>query len=106
MIWIGTGGVPICSKERSTIGGIKELAKLGLNAMERIIESMDRAEVMKADAVAVHMGFLGKLSQQESNELMKERVADVIEKMHKQGIHKVKLGPETMVKKGQWGSFE
>ena len=157
MIWIGTGGVPISSKERSTIGGIKELAKLGLNAMEvefvrgvkmseyvakevgqiaeahkirlsvhapyyinllsperdlvkksieRIIESMDRAEVMKADAVAVHMGFLGKLSQQESNELMKERVADVIEKMHKQGIHNVKLGPETMVKKGQWGSFE
>ena len=157
MIYVGSGGVPTSSKERSTIGGIKEIAKLKLDAMEvefvrgvkmsesmakevgqtaeenkirlsvhapyyinllspdkelvkksneRVIDSLDRAEIMKADAVAVHMGFLGKLSAKEANEIMKERVADLIELMKKQGITKVKLGPETMVKKGQWGSFE
>jgi deoxyribonuclease-4 len=33
-IYLGPGGVPIVSKERSTIGGIKTVSQLGLNAME------------------------------------------------------------------------
>ena len=32
--YIGTGGVPVGSPERSTIGGVKYIAELGLNAME------------------------------------------------------------------------
>lgn len=34
MIWIGTGGTPISTKERTTIAGIERISQLGLNAME------------------------------------------------------------------------
>lgn len=34
MIYLGSGGVPTVSKDRSTIGGIKTISELGLNAME------------------------------------------------------------------------
>ena len=33
-VWIGTGGVPITSKNRSTISGLERIYELGLNAME------------------------------------------------------------------------
>lgn len=34
MIWIGPAGVPILSKDSSTLGGIRTVSELGLNAME------------------------------------------------------------------------
>jgi len=34
MIFLGPGGVPIASKEKSTISGVKTCKELGLNAME------------------------------------------------------------------------
>jgi len=33
-VWIGTGGIPFSSKERSTLSGLERLHELGLNAME------------------------------------------------------------------------
>ena len=156
-ILIGTGGVPFSSKERSTIGGIRECARIGLNAMEvefvrgvnmspalaeevgktakenkirlsvhapyfvnllsdkkdlveksiqRIIDTLDRAERMGADAVAVHAAFFGKLSKEDAQKRMLERTHDIVEQMERLGIKNAKLGYETMAKNGQWGSFE
>jgi deoxyribonuclease-4 len=34
MIWLGPAGVPVSSKDRSTIGGLLTVKELGLNAME------------------------------------------------------------------------
>ncbi|MFN4133105.1 MAG: TIM barrel protein, partial [Candidatus Hadarchaeales archaeon] len=34
MICLGPAGVPLSSKDRSTIGGLSHIASLGLNAME------------------------------------------------------------------------
>ena len=156
-IFIGTGGVPFSSKERSTIGGIQECAHLGLDAMEvefvrgvnmspalaeevgkiakenkirlsvhapyfvnllsdkkdlikksiqRIIDALDRAERMGADAVAVHAAFFGKLTKDDAMKLMFERTEEIISQMEKLGIKNAKLGYETMAKNGQWGSLE
>jgi len=33
-VWIGTGGIPISSKEKSTLSGLERLHELGLNCME------------------------------------------------------------------------
>src|SRR3989338_424653 len=156
-VFIGTGGVPFGSKERSTIGGIRECARIGLNAMEvefvrgvnmsqglaeevgktakenkirlsvhapyfvnllsdkkdlvkksiqRIADSLDRAERMGADAVAVHAAFFGKLSKEEAQKQMLERTQDIVEQMERLGIKNARLGYETMAKNGQWGSLE
>ena len=34
MIWLGPAGIPLVSKERNTLEGIRTVARLGLNAME------------------------------------------------------------------------
>ena len=34
MIFLGPAGVPLTSKDRSTVGGVRRVAELGLNAME------------------------------------------------------------------------
>ncbi|MCS7105788.1 MAG: TIM barrel protein [Candidatus Aenigmarchaeota archaeon] len=34
MIWLGPAGIPTVAKDRSTIGGIKTVSELGLNALE------------------------------------------------------------------------
>jgi deoxyribonuclease-4 len=156
-IYVGPGGAPISSKDRSTIAGIEECAKLGLNAMEvefvrgvkmspalaeetgklaaekgvrlsvhapyyinllsvkaqivkasiqRIVDSLDRGERMGADAVAVHAAYLGELSSEQATEAMKEKTSQILSVLEKKGISKIKLGYETMAKKGQWGSLE
>jgi len=153
-IFIGSGGVPTSSKERSTMGGIKECARLGLNALEvefvrgvnmspelamevgkvakelgvrlsvhapyyinllsdkkaivqasiqRIIDSLDRAERMGADAIAAHASYYGKLSKEEAQKQMIDVTTQIVEKMEKLGIKNTKLGYETMGKASQWG---
>ena len=156
-IFIGSGGVPTSSKERSTIGGIRECACLGLNAMEvefvrgvnmspelavdvgkvakelgvrlsvhapyyinllsdkkaivhasiqRIIDALDRAERMGADAVAAHASYYGKLSKEEAQKQMVDITTQIVEQMEKAGIKNAKLGYETMGKASQWGKFD
>ena len=156
-IFIGPGGVPISSPERTTISGIKHCKKIGLNAMEvefvrgvnmskemavevgkvakeigirlschapyyinllsdkkaivhasiqRIIDTLDRAERMNADAIAVHAAYYGKLSKEEAQKKMESITKEILEKADKLGIKKVKLGYETMGKASQWGSLE
>jgi deoxyribonuclease-4 len=157
VIFIGPGGVPFTSSERSTIGGIKHCKKIGLNAMEvefvrgvnmspelaeevgkvakelgirlsahapyyinllsdkksivhasvqRIIDTLDRAERMGADAIAVHAAYYGKLSKEEAQKGMEDVTKEILEKADKLGLKKVKLGYETMGKASQWGSLD
>jgi deoxyribonuclease-4 len=156
-IFLGPGGVPISSPDRSSIGGIKHCSKIGLNAMEvefvrgvnmspemavevgkvakelgirlschapyyinllsdkksivhasiqRIIDTLDRAERMGADAIAIHAAYYGKLSKEEAQKQMESVTKEILEKAEKLGIKKVKLGYETMGKASQWGSLE
>ncbi len=156
-IFIGPGGVPISSSERSTIGGIKYCAEIGLSALEveyvrgvsmsqelaeevgkiarelgirlsahapyyvnllsdkkaivhasiqRIIDTLDRAERMGADAIAVHAAYYGNLSEAEAEKLMQDRTSEILEQMDKLQIKHVKLGYETMGKASQWGSLD
>ncbi|MEM2874165.1 MAG: TIM barrel protein [Candidatus Nanoarchaeia archaeon] len=156
-IFIGPGGVPISSHDRSTIGGIKHCSKLGLNAMEvefvrgvnmskemavevgkvakelniklschapyyinllsekksivhasiqRIVDTLDRAERMNADAIAVHAAYYGKLTPEEAQKKMEAITEEILSKAEKLGIKHVKLGYETMGKVSQWGSLE
>lgn len=156
-IFIGPGGVPISSPDRSTIGGIKHCKKIGLNALEvefvrgvnmspelaeqvgkiakglgirlsahapyyvnllserlqivkvsiqRILDTLDRAERMGADAIAVHAAYYGKLTPEEAQNKMESVTKEILEKADKLGIKKVKLGYETMGKASQWGSLE
>lgn len=156
-IFIGPGGVPFTSPDRSTISGIKHCSKLGLNAMEvefvrgvnmskelaeevgkvarelgirlschapyyinllsdkksivhasiqRIIDTLDRAERMGADAIAVHAAYYGKLSKEEAQKKMEAITEEILGKAEKLGIKHVKLGYETMGKASQWGSLD
>ena len=157
VIFVGPGGVPISSPDRSSIGGIKHCYRIGLNAMEvefvrgvnmspelavevgklakklgirlschapyyvnllsdkksivhasvqRIIDTLDRAERMNADAIAVHAAYYGKLSKEEAQKKMESVTKEILEKAENLGIKKVKLGYETMGKASQWGSLE
>lgn len=155
MIYLGPGGTPISSPERSTEAGIRQVAKLGLNAMEvefvrgvkmsaatakevgtlarelgvrlsvhapyyinllsdetvtikaskqRILDTVDRADKMGADSVAVHAAYYGKRTPEQAQDEMKDAVGDIVDKMKASGT-KVLLGLETMAKAGQWGTL-
>jgi len=156
VIFVGPGGVPISSPDRSTVGGIEHCARIGLNAMEcefvrgvkmspkmaeevgetakankirlsvhapyyvnllsdkkilvrksmqRILDSLDRAERMGADAVAVHAAYYGKLSREDAQKQMMKVTQELVAQMEKLGIKHAKLGYETMAKPSQWGSL-
>ena len=155
-IYLGPGGTPISSPESSTIAGIRQVAKLGLNALEvefvrgvkmsgataaevgdvarglgvrlsvhapyyinllsdkadvvkaskqRILDSIDRAERMGADAVAVHAAYYGKNTPEEAQAGMADVAGELVDKMKSSGT-KVVLGFETMAKAGQWGTLD
>jgi len=154
-IFLGSGGTPISTPDSSTQSGIKQIAKLGLNAMEvefvrgvkmsavtarevgnlaselgvrlsahapyyinllsddaaivkaskqRILDSIDRADKMGADTVAVHAAYYGKNTPEEAQNGMKDSVADIVDRMKESGT-KVLLGLETMAKGAQWGTL-
>jgi len=76
------------------------------NSIRRILDSLDRAERMGADAVAVHAAYYGKLSKEEAQKLMIERTEEIVTQMEKLGIKNAKLGYETMAKASQWGRLD
>jgi deoxyribonuclease-4 len=155
-IFLGSGGTPISTPDSSTQSGIKQIAKLGLNAMEvefvrgvkmspatarevgrlaselgvrlsvhapyyinllsddativkaskqRILDSIDRAERMGADVVAVHASYYGKNTPEEAQAGMKDVVGEIADKVRESGT-KVLLGLETMAKGAQWGTLD
>lgn len=156
-IFLGPAGVPLSSKKRSTIEGIKTVKELGLNAMEvefvqgvkmsqksaeeagevakelgvrisvhapyfinlcseekekvdaskqRILDTADRAERMRADAIAIHIAFYGKKSPQECYEIVKSELGEVVDNARSLGIKNVKFGVETMAKDTAFGTID
>ncbi|MEM7813369.1 MAG: TIM barrel protein [Candidatus Aenigmatarchaeota archaeon] len=155
-VYLGPGGTPISSLDRTTPAGIRQVAKLGLNALEvefvrgvkmspamakevgelaaslgvrlschapyfinllsdkpstvraskqRILQTVDRAERMGADAVAVHAAYYGKRSREEAQAGMSDAVSDIVDGMKEMGT-KVVLGLETMAKEATWGTLD
>lgn len=156
-IYLGPAGVPLSSKKRSTIDGIRTVKELGLNAMEvefvqgvkmkpeaaeeagkvaeelgvrlsvhapyfinlcsddkekvkaskaRILDTADRAERMKADAIAIHIAFYGKMSPEECYQQVKSELGEVVDAARSQGIKNVKFGVETMAKESAFGTID
>ena len=156
-IYLGPAGVPLSSKKRSTIDGIRTVKELGLNAMEvefvqgvkmkpeaaeeagkvaeelgvrlsvhapyfinlcsddkekvkaskaRILDTADRAERMKADAIAIHIAFYGKMSPEECYQQVKSELGEVVDTARSQGIKNVKFGVETMAKESAFGTID
>jgi deoxyribonuclease-4 len=156
-LWIGPAGVPTVSKERSTLGGLKTVSELNLNAMEvefvrrvgmsnelarevgelaeksgirlsvhapyfinlcsleeekleaskkRIMDSVERANAMKADIVVFHPAYYGKLAAEEAYQKVKDACSDLLDRVREIGIKGVRLGLETTGKVSQFGTLE
>jgi len=154
-IYLGPAGIPISAVEKTTLGGIKKVHELKLNAMEiefvrnvylsqkaakeagelakelnvqltvhapyfinllsekketvkaskkRILDSLDRAEIMKGEVVVVHAAYYGKLTSEEAFNKMKEITLEILDEAKSNGI-KAKLAYETMAKKTQFAGL-
>jgi len=157
MIRIGTAGIPISSKQRSTLSGMERIHELKLNAFEiefvrgvnmkpdlakqvgdlakklniklsvhapyyinllstekekikaskkRIIDSCERAHVMKASIVVFHPAYYGKFSKEQAYEKVKEECESMADELRSNGIRDVVLGMETTGKHSQFGTLD
>ena len=81
---------------------------------ERILESLDRAEIMDAEFVVVHAAYYLKekkdkeivYKKKETYEIVKKNIEDILDKMKERGIKKAKLALETMAKEAQFAGLE
>ena len=73
-------------------------------SVKRILDSLDRAELMGAGIVVVHAGYYGK-DKEKAGEMIERKCAEIAEVIEKNSW-KVKLGLETMGKQSQWGTLE
>jgi len=98
VIYLGPAGVPLASKERSTIAGVRCTAELGLNAFEcefvrRV--GMDNEMAKEVGKIAkefdvhlsVHCPYFVNLCSQEKEKLeaSKKRILDSVERAHFMG---------------------
>ena len=94
-IWIGTAGVPVSSKERSTLGGLKRISELGLNAFEcEFVRGVKMSNEMAEEVgelasklnikLSVHAPYFINLCtpEKEKLEASKRRILDTVEKAH------------------------
>ncbi|MCD6478180.1 MAG: TIM barrel protein [Candidatus Aenigmarchaeota archaeon] len=72
---------------------------------QRILQSCERAHYMHASPVVFHPGYYGKYTPQETYEIIKENVLDIIDKIKERGWD-VRIAPETTGKKSQFGSLD
>ncbi|MEM2896708.1 MAG: TIM barrel protein [Candidatus Bathyarchaeia archaeon] len=72
---------------------------------KRILDSLDRAESMGAEAVVVHAAYYGKLASEEAFKSMKEITLEILDEAKANGI-KTKLAYETMAKKTQFAGMD
>jgi len=84
--------VNLCSGERAKLAASKK----------RIMESVERAEDMRADIVVFHPGFYGKLEKAEAF----DRVAAACTELADNAPKDVKLGIETTGKSGAFGTLD
>jgi deoxyribonuclease-4 len=92
-IYVGPGGVPISSPDRSTIGGIKHCAKLGLNAMEvEFVRGVNMSPEMAIEVgkVAKELGvrlsvhapyYINLLSDKKT--IVKASIVRILDSMHR-----------------------
>lgn len=73
---------------------------------QRILESLERAEIMHADVVVVHTGYLGKLNIEEAREKVIDVYSEILDEMKERGIKHTKIAAETMEKKSQFGDLD
>jgi deoxyribonuclease-4 len=88
--------INLCSTDRAKLEASKK----------RILDSADRANLMKADIVVFHPGFYGKLSPEQAVEKVSEACTDLVTKMKRAKIEGVRLGLETMGKQNTFGTLE
>ncbi len=95
MIWIGTGGAPISSKERSTLSGLERIHELGLNAMEvEFVHGVNMKEEMAKQVgelakklnirLSIHAPYYINLTsaEKEKIEASKKRIVESCERGH------------------------
>jgi deoxyribonuclease-4 len=98
MIYLGPAGVPISSKDPSTIGGLKRVAELKLNAMEiefvrgvamsnQTAEEVGRVARELKIELSVHCPYFINLCSQDRRKLeaSKKRILDSVERCHHMG---------------------
>ncbi|MCD6371369.1 MAG: TIM barrel protein [Candidatus Aenigmarchaeota archaeon] len=73
---------------------------------QRIIKSLEIAEILGAKIVVVHAAYYGKLDKEEAFRKMFEITMEILEKMKKKGIENTKLTYETMAKESQFAGLE
>ena len=73
---------------------------------KRILDSLDRAEIMGADVVVIHTGYYGKLNKEEAKEIVVERYSELLEMAKEIGIKKSKMALETMAKESQFADLD
>ncbi|WP_338604073.1 deoxyribonuclease IV [Sulfolobus tengchongensis] len=88
--------INLCSEEKEKVEASKQ----------RILDTADRAELMGADAIAIHIAFYGKMEPEECYQKVKTELGDVIDKAKEMGIKNVKFGVETMAKETAFGTLD
>ena len=87
---------------------------INLNALEkqkikaskaRVLKTLEYAELMKAKDVVIHAGFYMKKNPSEVYEKMKKELSELQNKIN-ENKWRVRLSPETMGKKTQFGTLE
>ncbi|RLG57332.1 MAG: endonuclease IV [Hadesarchaea archaeon] len=106
MIYLGPAGIPLSSRERSTLGGLRRVAELGLNAMEiEFVRGVAMSNEM-ADEVgdlakelnillSVHCPYFINLNSSDRKKLeaSKKRILDSAERAFHMGAHIVVFHP-------------
>ncbi|MEM4082830.1 MAG: deoxyribonuclease IV [Saccharolobus sp.] len=88
--------INLCSDDQEKVEASKK----------RIIETADRAELMGADAIAIHIAFYEKDKAKECYEKVKSELGEVVDNARSMGIKNVKFGVETMAKETAFGTLD
>lgn len=72
---------------------------------KRILTCIERANNLKADAVAVHAAFYGKLSKEDAYREVRKELKSILDEIYANNYDNV-LGVETMAKESQFGTLD
>ena len=105
-VWIGTGGIPISSKERSTLPGLERIHELGLNAIEiEFVHGVNMSKELAKDVgeiakklkirLSIHAPYYINLTstEKEKIEASKKRIIQSCERGHSMGANIVVFHP-------------
>jgi len=88
--------INLCSEEQEKVEASKK----------RLLETADRAELLGADAIAIHVAFYGKMKPEECYQKVKAELGEVVDNARSMGIKNVKFGVETMAKDTAFGTLD